>query len=134
MSKVRPLPCEACPYRRDVPSGLWAEHEYEKLREYDAPTPYQPLAVFACHASPQALCHGWVLVHTSRGNENDLLALRLSPPEGLIPEMVVPLFASGNEAADHGERDLEIPSVEAIRAMDRLQNKHPRLRQEEIHG
>ncbi len=135
MSKVRPLPCEACPYRVDVPSGVWAEHEYDKLVEYDAPTGEQPMAVFACHASPQALCHGWVMVHENRGHEYQLLALRIRPPQGPVPWVSqVQLFSSGAEAAAHGKRDIEDPSGEALRATARLMDKHPRLRgsQEEM--
>ena len=131
MSKVRPSPCEACPYRRDVPSGLWARQEYEKLRAYDAETPQQPMATFACHATPQAYCHGWAVVHMTRGHDRELLALRVWPPEGGLPEPVVPLFASGTEAADHGERDIDDPSGEALRAMSRLVAKHPRLQEED---
>jgi len=131
VTKVRAMPCEACPYRRDVPSGLWQEHEYDKLVDYDAPTGEQPFATFACHASPEAHCHGWAVVHMNRGHENELLALRVSPPDGGIPQEVVPLFDSGEEAAEHGKADLEEPSEEAWIAMDRLMKKHPRLRERE---
>ena len=31
--EVRSQPCSSCPYRKDVPSGVWAHHEYEKLRD-----------------------------------------------------------------------------------------------------
>ena len=124
---IRPTPCEACPYRRDVPSGLWEAHEYEKLRAYDAPTWGQPAAPFACHAAPGSLCHGWAVVHESRGHEFALLALRLRT--AVVPPAVVPLFGSGAEAADHGERDVEDPGPEARRAMVRLMGRHPRLRE-----
>ena len=127
MSEVRSMPCSACPYRRDVPSGLWAAHEYDKLRAYDLPTGDQPFGVFACHATPEHLCNGWAICHTSRGNEYDLLALRLFG-SGEIPEPVVPLFASGNEAADHGQADIEEPSDEAKAAVDKLMRKYERLR------
>jgi hypothetical protein len=30
-----PKPCESCPYRKDVPSGVWSEGEYRKLPQYD---------------------------------------------------------------------------------------------------
>jgi Family of unknown function (DUF6283) len=125
---IRSQPCSACPYRRDVPSGVWAVSEYEKLREYDEPTGDQPFAAFGCHATPEALCHGWAVVHSSRGHEHDLLALRLlgSPP---IPEPGVPLWSSGNEAADHGQAEIEEPSMEAMETVDRLTRKYPRLEQ-----
>lgn len=124
---VRSQPCSSCPYRKDVPSGVWAIEEYEKLRDYDAPTGEQPFAVFMCHATPDHLCNGWAICHTSRGHEFDLLALRFfGYPE--IPAPVVPLFASGNEAADHGEAEIEEPSEEAVEAFTRLARKYPRLR------
>lgn len=125
--KVRPTPCEACPYRLDVPSGLWAEDEYEKLRAYDLPTAEQPMKVFACHANPGSLCNGWAIVHTTRGHEFDLLVLRVSLPEGGIPRETIPLFDSGNDAADHGEAEIDYPSDEAREVIDRLIRKHPRL-------
>lgn len=134
MSKVRPTPCSACPYRRDVPSGVWARHEYEKLRAYDRPTADQPMATFQCHTSPEAYCHGWVLVHTLREHEFDLLALRVWSLEGLIPQAVVPLFTSGNEAADHGERDLAAPSEESKVVVSDLMRRHPRLKYESEEG
>lgn len=130
MNDIRSMPCEACPYRRDVPSGLWVFEEYEKLREYDAPTGAQPFAGFACHATPDHFCHGWAVVHTSRGNEYDLLALRMAgnPP---IPEPGVPLFSSGNEAADYGQRDVDNMTDRATEVAERLVRKHPRLRTRE---
>ena len=127
---IRSQPCSACPYRRDCPSGLWASHEYDKLRDYDHVTFEQPMATFHCHATPEHLCHGWAVVHTSRGNEFDLLALRIWP-SGPVPEAGVPLFESGNEAADWGQRDVEDPSPEAERAIAKLLRKYPRLSEED---
>jgi hypothetical protein len=131
MSEVRSMPCSSCPYRRDVPSGVWAWHEYEKLRDYDAPTGEQPPAVFACHATPEALCHGWAVCHTNRGNEYDLLALRLWPPPGGVPEAGVALFSSGSAAANWGQADIEQPSDEARATTGRLLRKYDRLRTED---
>jgi hypothetical protein len=105
---------------------VWDRAEYDKLRAYDAPTGEQPFAAFACHATPEHLCHGWAVVHSNRGHEFDLLALRLlhNPP---VPEPGLPLFASGAEAADWGQRDDTEPSLEARLAIDRLMRKYPRL-------
>ncbi len=128
MKDVRSNPCSACPYRLDVPSGVWQHCEYEKLRPYDEPTFEQPFEVFACHATPEHLCSGWAVVHTSRGNEFDLLALRLRGYPTEIPETDVALFASGNEAADWGQRDIEDPSDEAQEAVAKLLRKYERLR------
>ena len=116
---IRSMPCTACPYRQDVPSGLWAVHEYEKLRDYDLPTPDQPMATFFCHATPEHVCHGWAVVHSNRGHEHDLLALRMWP-HGDVPDPGVPLFSSGNEAADHGQADIEEPSLDATQAIQHL--------------
>ena len=33
--RVRPKPCASCPYRCDVPSGVWHPDEYAKLEVYD---------------------------------------------------------------------------------------------------
>lgn len=41
---LRDNPCHSCPYRRDVPSGVWATEEYDKLLPYDADTASQPSA------------------------------------------------------------------------------------------
>ena len=127
MNVVRSEPCSACPYRQDVPSGVWAEHEYEKLRQYDEPTGNQPFAPFACHATPEHLCNGWAVVHSNRGHEFDLLALRLIDGIVAIPTPSTPLFASGNEAADHGQREIAHPSEGATKTVDRLLRKFPRL-------
>ena len=126
MSEIRSNPCSACPYRCDVPSGVWAHSEYEKLRDYDKPTGEQPFAVFACHATPEHLCNGWAVVHSGRGSEFDLLALRMEgcPP---IPEPTIAMWASGNAAADHGQADIETPSDEAMATVARLMNKYERL-------
>lgn len=128
MTAVRREPCSACPYRQDVPSGVWQSHEYEKLRPYDLPTGEQPFGTFGCHATPEHHCHGWAVVHTSRGHEFDLLALRLFGLDGEIPEPFVPLFESGNDAADHGQADIDDPSPEARATIDRLTRKYPRIR------
>jgi hypothetical protein len=126
---IRSQPCSACPYRVDVPSGVWAPEEYDKLRDYDKPTGDQPLASFACHATPDALCHGWAVVHNNRGHRFELLALRVHP-DNPVPDEAVPLFDSGNDAADWGQRDADDPSPEAHEVMARLMRKYPRLRDE----
>jgi len=129
MDKVRKEPCETCPYRTDVPSGIWAHQTYEMLRPYDEPTGEQPFAVFGCHCNPEQYCHGWAVVHNSRGHQFELLAMRihgLGP--GDVPQSDVIFFGSGNEAADHGQADLAHPSDEARAAVDKLM-KRKRLRE-----
>lgn len=128
MTKVRQESCSACPYRRDVPSGVWAAVEYDKLAAYDKPTAEQPVGVFACHATPEVTCHGWAVVHSRQDHEHELLAFRVFPPEGDIPPEGAPLFSSGTEAAEHGKRDVAHPSEEAIEVADRLRRKYERLR------
>jgi hypothetical protein len=57
-------PCGSCPYRRDVPSGIWDASEYAKLPGYDAGWPdEQPTAAFFCHQQDDELCSGWVGCH-----------------------------------------------------------------------
>lgn len=123
---VRREPCSACPYRRDVASGVWAPEEYEKLEAYDGETWEQPTVPFACHATPEHYCHGWAVV-----GGYDLLALRLRAARGeniKIPEAAVPLFSSGTEAAEHGRREIEQPGEMARETIQRLARKHPRLK------
>lgn len=139
MTSARSQPCSSCPYRRDVPSGVWASSEYEMLRGYDLPTQQQPVAVFMCHATPDHYCNGWVVCHMNRGPDPndplsrhpfDLFALRLSMEwDRVIPEPSVPLFASGNEAADHGQREIARPTQEARAVVERLSRKYPRLKE-----
>ncbi len=131
MSHVRSRPCSACPYRRDVPSGVWSAQDYDKLAAYDRPTGEQPINAFSCHATPEHFCAGWAQVHTSRGPENDLLALRLAAVMGhdvRTPAPSIPLFDSGTAAAEHGKRDIANPSPEAVRTMQTLLRKYGRLR------
>ncbi|MFE7545794.1 DUF6283 family protein [Streptomyces platensis] len=76
-----PRPCESCPYRRDVPAGIGASEEYEKLRRYDADTPNQPTKLFQCHQADgdsdnRRICGGWAGCHEGE----DLLALRVALP------------------------------------------------------
>lgn len=128
MTQVRARPCSACPYRKDVPSGVWDPQEYEKLRPYDAETPYQPFHGFSCHATPEFYCNGWAVCHTSRGPEHDLMAFRFDP-EVVPPEPHnVPLFGSAAEAADHGQRDSDAPGELAGRTIEKLVRQHARLR------
>lgn len=119
-------PCGSCPYRQDVPSGVWAEEEYEKLPLYDADTADQPIAAFFCHQQDGRLCAGWVGCHDMVNN----LSMRLAPALGLVtPEAVttaldyespVPLWTSGQEAYEHGTRDLDEPDEKAHRVIKKL--------------
>ena len=133
--RVRRAACPSCPYRLDVPSGVWHPDEYAKLPPYDEPTAEQPLAAFCCHASPDEFCHGWAVVGSSRGAEFDLLALRLATIVAgqriEVPAPSVPLFASGAEAAAHGLADVLAPGDDADRVRDRLVRAYPRLRPED---
>ena len=117
-------PCGSCPYRRDVPSGIWHVTEYAKLPRYDLPTAQQPFTAFACHQQDGRLCAGWVGCHDT----GQLMALRL-PLEGLTFEeqcelhdyqTPVPLFSSGTEAAEHGLKNYEEPDEKAERMRRRL--------------
>jgi len=125
-------PCGTCPYRRDVPSGVWAEEEYAKLPEYDKPTGEQPLGLFHCHQQDGRLCAGWVGCH----DMDNALSIRMAQSLGWIePDVIetvldygtdVPLWASGAEAAEHGLREVDEPSWEARRKIDVLIRKAAR--------
>ncbi|MFI8974122.1 DUF6283 family protein [Nocardia asteroides] len=83
MGPPTPRPCVSCPYRCDVPSGVWAFEEYEKLRGHDGDMASPQL--FRCHqagreAASWRMCAGWV---GSRGGRESL-ALRLAFIQGRI--------------------------------------------------
>ena len=120
-----PRPCESCPYRADVPSGIWAADEYDKLPAYDQPTFAQPTAVFLCHQQDGRACAGWAGCH----NGDHLLALRFAGRDGLSRETAeairdyrspIPLHPSGEAAAAHGLAELEQPGSDADRIRGKL--------------
>lgn len=128
---VATAPCRSCPYRRDVPSGVWDASEYVKLPGYDLPTGEQPPAVFYCHQRDGKVCAGWAGTHDMADN----LGVRLAVVFGkLTKEQVdelcdyvspVPLFVSGREASAHGLAEITEPADEARRTIRRLA-RHPR--------
>lgn len=126
-----PRPCASCPYRRDVPAGIWDRTEYEKLPGYDEPTPFQPRQVFLCHQHTPGtdrapVCAGWAGCHDG----DHLLALRMAVSSGsMTPEDVdavrdyvspVPLFESGAEAASHGMSAIDAPGDGAVAAIAKI--------------
>lgn len=125
-----PRPCESCPYRCDVPSGVWAASEYKKLPKYDLPTAQQPTAVFLCHQKDKKdanrLCGGWVGAH----DVEQLLSLRLALAFTYLTDATmgklieykspVPLFSSGRQAAKHGMKKLDDPDAEATRIQGKI--------------
>jgi hypothetical protein len=130
--KPRPSPCSSCPYRRDVPSGIWAKEEYEKLPAYDGDIPEQvekgAFGVFLCHQANGFICSGWAGCHDMANN----LACRMDhevDPSILDYESPVPLFDSGAEAAAHGMRDIEYPGDEAMDKVDQLTKARSRRQQ-----
>lgn len=114
-------PCGTCPYRRDVPAGVWAADEYAKLPPYDGETCEQPPQLFFCHQQDGRLCAGWVGCHDTQ----NLLSMRLHrvDPSVFDYESPVPLFASGTEAAAHGLSGVTAPAQDARRAIEKLARK-----------
>lgn len=132
---VAKAPCKSCPYRKDVPSGVWGAVEYDKLPHYDGSVGQQFMAsvagkgtagVFMCHQTDGKLCAGWVGCHGAR----NLLAFRVTNEP--IADVVwdyqspVPLFKSGAEAAAHGKRAIKRPGVRARRTVEQLLRKRRR--------
>jgi len=120
-----PRPCASCPYRQDAPSGLWEQHEYDKLPDYDGEIWEQALAkavgLFMCHQKDGHLCAGWVAAH----GQDNLLALRMHPVDLSVwtYETDVAVFTSGKQARDHGMRDIAKPGPKARRLMAKLAEK-----------
>lgn len=125
-----PRPCSSCPYRQDVPSGVWDAIEYAKLPRYDQDTAFQPTGLFLCHQLGRGegarVCAGWAGCHDG----DNLLALRVGVARREITVETaeeirdyvspVPLFASGAEAAAHGVRDIHRPGPAACTAMAKI--------------
>src|SRR6188768_1946802 len=106
MLKAPKIPCGSCPYRKDVPPGIWDASEYAKLPSYDGDIPDQLMnggvPLFMCHQNDGRLCGGWLACHGA-GN---LLAMRMhgrdADPAVWDYDPGVEVFASGAEAAKHG--------------------------------
>ena len=133
MITVRKRPCPTCPYRRDVPSGIWQASEYSKLPRYDNDVPDQLAAgatgLFYCHSQQENLCAGWVGCHDMSNTFAVRFNIRDVDPAVFDYVSPVPLFASGAEAAEHGKRDLPAPGPEAerkIRQLLKAQERRPR--------
>lgn len=128
--KPRAKPCGSCPYRRDVPAGVWHPEEYAKLPKYDAPTAWQPQGVFMCHTQDGSVCAGWLGCHGSL----NLLAVRLAmikgadPASFAMPSESIPLFGSGAEAARHGLSGVERPKAAARTVILKLSRMKGRKR------
>lgn len=132
IKRPAPFPCASCPYRRDVPSGVWSPEEYEKLPRYDNPLPNQPWSAFLCHQGNDRLCSGWVGCHdmdTSLGLRVVLGNGLLSPEDARAAadyECPVPLFESGLDAALHGMAEVTDPSPDARRTIAKLEARRER--------
>lgn len=116
-------PCASCPYRKDIPSGIWEQHEYDKLPEYDGPTWAQSPKLFLCHQRDGNICGGWLACH----DPQELLALRFSAgdidPKVFFYETDIPVFASGAEARAHGIRAIKRPGAKARRLIHAVARK-----------
>jgi len=124
-------PCGSCPYRCDAPSGLWSESEYGKLPPFDRPLAEQPARVFMCHQADGRLCAGWVATH----DMSQSLGLRIAflndhmtteTFEAVLKYKTnVPVFTSGQEAYDHGMRDIDDPTIKTRIKAAKLIAKRP---------
>lgn len=119
-------PCGTCPYRRDVPAGVWDASEYAKLPPYDGETWEQPPALFFCHRNDGHLCAGWVACHDTA----HLLSMRLHRvhPDTFDYASPVPIWASGREAAAHGLSGVNRPDDRAQAAIRKLERERERRR------
>lgn len=80
--------------------------------------------MFLCHQQNERLCAGWVGCH----DMDNMLSVRLAPffVPGLDLDVLfayqspVPLWASGSEAAEHGIRDIDNPSPEALALIEKI--------------
>lgn len=118
-------PCGTCPYRVDVPAGIWAAEEYLKLPGYDGDTIEQVIAgsirLFFCHQNDGHLCAGWVGCH----DMDHSFALRVNEVHPTTFDYVspIPLFGSGLAAAEHGLSGIDNPDRRARAAIAKLQER-----------
>lgn len=98
------MPCGSCPYRQDVPTGVWHADEYAKLPGYEGDTGEQSPGVFMCHQQDGSVCSGWAHVA-----DEDTLAVRLagiSNPDVALAiveyRSPIPMHESHSAAAEHG--------------------------------
>lgn len=108
-------PCEQCPWREDVPTGIFPPEAYRT----SAPTSYDMSErTFACHmsgASTPRTCAGFLIRH---GHHN--LSVRLSAMTGRIHLDEVtdggyPLYPSYREMAIANGVDADDPVLIAVR-------------------
>ena len=125
-AKPRKSPCASCPYRKNVPSGIWDKTEYEKLDRYDGEIFEQRTdAIFMCHQGCGDVCSGWL----GHRDPQDLLAVRLGLMGGHLDpscanySTAVPLFESGAAAAEHGMKDIDAPRDAAMAAIGKIATK-----------
>lgn len=129
MKPPAPRPCGSCPYRADVPSGVWAAEEYAKLVEYDNETWDQPHGVFMCHQQDGRICAGWCAVH----DMDHSMAIRLAAATGQLAgdeldavleyQTDIRLYPDGASAAAAGLVALRSPSSQAISMIAKLQGR-----------
>lgn len=122
-------PCASCPYRKDVPSGIWTQEEYDKLPKYDGDIVDQvmndAMGVFMCHQKDGHLCAGWVVAH---GPEN-LISMRMADlakqvdPKVFDYQTDIPVFSSGAAAQAHGMKEIAEPGLKAQRLVNKLLEK-----------
>lgn len=124
-AKPRKRPCASCPYRKNAPSGVWSEDEYDKLPRYDGDIPEQESQrLFMCHQQDGCLCSGWL----GHRDPNELLAIRIALVQGRVDGDAleyttdVPLFASGAHAREHGLRDIAAPGERAQETIEKIEH------------
>lgn len=127
-AKPRKNPCASCPYRKNVPSGIWDASEYQKLPAYDGEIFEQSAdAVFMCHQDDGCVCSGW-LAHCE--DPADMLAVRIGLMRGVLDPVCldyttdVPLFESGAAAATHGLEHINEPQAAAMEAAAKIVRKN----------
>lgn len=116
---ARHKPCEQCPWRKDVPTGVFPEQAYRE----SAPTSYDMAqSTFACHmsgAENPATCAGFLLRHADNN-----LSVRLSLMTGRIDLTKIgdggyPIYESYREMAIANGVDKDDPCLVPVRANGR---------------
>lgn len=118
----RTKPCEQCPWRKDVPTGVFPAEAYRT----SAPTAYDAaMSTFSCHMSglDSATCAGFLMRHATHN-----IAVRISESEGRLNVDEVtdggyPLYETYREMAIANGVDPKDPVLFPVRGNDEPFNR-----------
>ena len=99
---VERTPCSSCPYRQDVPTGVWDPQHFLDVLKADA-EPFRG-AMWGCHKyvkkEEQSFCAGWLLDQRRRNFPSIQLRLRMMTDDALARDLCEVLTDQGHTLYD----------------------------------